>query len=362
MGIPSFFGWLIRKFPNILHYCKENEIKDLKERIKHLHERNLNEIEFDNFYIDMNGLIHPCFHPSDRQQPENVEEVFLLLTRYIDYLVDIVRPRKLLYLAVDGVAPRAKMNQQRSRRFQKGKETEIQNEMIKLQNEINENNQNKNQNENEKQNDQNENNQNEKENNQNDNENKMKEIMDSNCITPGTQFMQNLREVLKVYVKKRMDESEYWNNLIVIISDAGVPGEGEHKIIDFIRRQKDCKNYNPNIRHCIYGLDADLIMLGLATHEQYFSIVRNSFNLKGDICHICKGKHNADKCAQAKDVKILDPLTQTFMFIRCDILRQYFYEMFDGFDIERCIDDFIFFSFLIGFFVEFLFEISSNKE
>ena len=70
-----------------------------------------NNPEVDNLYLDMNGIIHPCCHPVDRPQPKSELEMFNLVFEYTDKVIDIVQPRKTIYMAIDGVAQRDKMKQ-----------------------------------------------------------------------------------------------------------------------------------------------------------------------------------------------------------------------------------------------------------
>ena len=124
MGVPSFYRWLAQKFPRVVLPCIESsahtdESPDMK---------NPNQIEFDHLYLDMNGIIHPCTHPIDGATPSSESEMRERIFHYIDRIFRIVRPRKLLYMAIDGVAPRAKMNQQRSRRFRAAKEVKLKEE------------------------------------------------------------------------------------------------------------------------------------------------------------------------------------------------------------------------------------------
>ena len=85
-------------------------------------------IRLDNFYMDLNGIVHNCIHGNDPKRHERIsklndlEEVWAAVMQAIDELVHTVKPQKVLLLAVDGVAPRAKMNQQRARRFRSAKD------------------------------------------------------------------------------------------------------------------------------------------------------------------------------------------------------------------------------------------------
>ena len=109
MGVPKFYRWLSERYPMM------NQIISVGDPCP----------EVDNFYMDMNGIIHFCTHPHDDDTLNNKskEEMMSDIFAYIDRCVNnIVKPRKTLFMAIDGVAPRAKLNQQRARRFRSGKE------------------------------------------------------------------------------------------------------------------------------------------------------------------------------------------------------------------------------------------------
>lgn len=90
----------------------------------------------------------------------------------------------------------------------------------------------------------------------------------------GTVFMAKLSNQLRYFVNKKITEDANWRDVTVVLSGHEVPGEGEHKIMEYIRLSRAQTDYDPNIRHCLYGLDADLIMLGLLSHDPHFCLLR----------------------------------------------------------------------------------------
>ena len=97
-------------------------------------------------------------------------------------------------ISADGVAPRAKMNQQRTRRFRKTKmnQSDI-DSMSRMGLDY-------------------------------------KEMFNSDKISAGTEFMQKLSLAFKDFIEEKIKTDSQWMDLKVIFTGSEVPGEGEHKV------------------------------------------------------------------------------------------------------------------------------------
>ncbi|KAL2143231.1 hypothetical protein VTI28DRAFT_235 [Corynascus sepedonium] len=292
MGVPKFFRWLSERYPAISQLIAENRIP-----------------EFDCLYLDMNGIIHNCTHKDsdDVHFRLSEEEMFIAIFNYIEHLFGKIKPKKLFFMAIDGVAPRAKMNQQRARRFRTALDAEKAREKaIKEGKEL-----------------------------------PKEEPFDSNCITPGTEFMAKLTQQLKYFINKKVSEDRDWQQPEIVLSGHEVPGEGEHKIMEYIRNARAQPDYSPNVRHCLYGLDADLIMLGLLSHDPHFCLLRE------EVTFGRQAKHKSKELEH-----------QNFYLMHLCIVREYLELEFQelkaegamsfAFDMERVIDDFILMAFFVG--------------
>ncbi|CAK9008448.1 5'-3' exoribonuclease 1 (Strand-exchange protein 1 homolog) [Durusdinium trenchii] len=302
MGVPKFYRWVSERYPLI----NEKIGKDTQFLPK-----------FDNMYLDMNGIIHTCTHPNDEDVSDKIskKDMVLGMFSYVDRMVHIVKPQKVLMLAVDGCAPRAKMNQQRSRRFASAKDRREGLEKALREGTIT--------------------------------EEEMHEQFDSNCITPGTEFMEEVSQNFQYFVRMKIKEDPLWRNLKVVYSGHDVPGEGEHKIMDYIRHTRMQPGYDPNTRHCLCGLDADLIMLGLASHEPHFALLREEVDFTGGR----GGKKGGSQTT--KEVK-KQVEQDKWELLHLSALRQYLdLEMHNpnlpfGYDLERIIDDWVLLVMLVG--------------
>lgn len=213
MGVPRLFPWINKRFPN---------------EVKHFQEGTWTT-EVDNLYFDANGILHTCAQRvfnygqqkryldfySGLSDEEKRNKVYQCFFERILEMTRVVKPKKVLYIAIDGPAPLSKQAQQRQRRFVAAK-------------------------------------------------GRSSGQFDSNQISPGTLFMYELSRYAGYAIRHMMHQEDSLKNVKVYFSPPNVPGEGEHKCLDYIRSLPLTQQNNES--HCIVGLDGDLIMLTLAMH------------------------------------------------------------------------------------------------
>ena len=236
-----------------------------------------------------------------------MDEIFASIFNYINKLVNHMKPKKRLFIAIDGVAPRAKMNNQRQRRYHSTRSNKSLNEFLT------------------------------------DDLKTSPGVVSfkNNSISPGTEFMFDLIEKVKFFVERKIYEDDAWKKIEVIFNGGDVPGEGEHKIMEWMRGWKQSPDYDINESHCIYSNDADLIFLGLSTHIPKMLILREVQEFSDDKVNSAAKRESSETQMELLYLNLL----REYMELEYLMTRAKYNHPFD---IERVIDDFILVAFFIG--------------
>ncbi len=282
MGVPGFFLWFLKKYKNKNFIIRKDHIIN-------------NEIEFDSLLIDTNCLLHPqCFkvlaENANAKDMDDLERKMLNgCIEYLEYVIDYVNPTKEIYIAIDGVAPSAKIKQQRQRRFKSVNDRNLFDKIKKKHNK------------------------------------EITTFWNNSAITPGTEFMKKITDRIIKFCK----ESKY--KCKIYFSTANTPSEGEHKLLQHIR------DSNNNYKYVIYGLDADLIFLALASNKDNIHLLREAQEFGNN-----KEKTNINEL----NFVSIDVLKECILEELNDILYDELVER--NLDKESIMRDFIFICYFLG--------------
>eukprot|EP00494_Astrolonche_serrata_P024136 UN24394 len=76
-------------------------------------------------------------------------------------------------------------------------------------------------------------------------------------------------------IEEKQKSNDLWKDLTCIFNDCNIPGEGEHKIQDYLRCQENSDPISMNENHVIYGRDADLFLLSMVRKQSKIYILRD---------------------------------------------------------------------------------------
>jgi 5'-3' exonuclease len=257
MGINNFRRWLNK-------YAKS---KNARETYK-INPKQKFKYDVASLFIDVNGLLHNVAgqyfaYKDDRDEisrkkhiaylksmskEEREEEFFSKIFLEIFVYLDEVKPKEYLILAVDGVAPMAKITQQRKRRFIPKDSKDVAHNI-------------------------------DTEYDDEDSIDLMTGLFNSNAITPGTDFMAKLDYYMLHFLELNTKRSDFIMPEKVVYSSHYVSGEGEHKIFELLR-EKQVVIKNRDMINVIVGSDADLVMLSMLCPED---LLPNSFLWRREI-------------------------------------------------------------------------------